>query len=127
MSVSETPASGLSSIMGTFWGLFEIQAPSQSLIVSLGRRKDLSDAQFARCREEIARLTANDHIDTVVFDLAGILVLPSSVLGLIAAVSQGEAKVRVINASHCAREDFQLTGLDRMIELDPPTKMPPSK
>lgn len=125
MSVSEFSVSRLSG-SGAFPGLFQFDESSQSLVVSLGRRKDLSDSQFCRCREEIARLIGAEPIETVVFDLAGILVLPSSVLGLIAAVSQGEAKVRVINASHSAQEDFQLTGLDRMIELEP-ARMPPCK
>lgn len=125
MSVFNSPLSRI-AISGLFSSLFQIEESSQSLVVSLGRRRDLTDAQFARCREEIGHLIGSESIDTIVFDLAGILVLPSSILGLIAAVSQGNAKVRVINASHCAQEDFQLTGLDRMIELEL-TTLPPHK
>jgi anti-anti-sigma regulatory factor len=125
MSVFDSPIARLSH-SGPFTDLFQLEESSQSLIVSLGRRKDLSDAQFCRCREQIARLIEAESLATVVFDLTGILVLPSSVLGLIAAVSQCEAKVRVINASHSAQEDFQLTGLDRMIDLER-SAMPPRK
>lgn len=124
MSVSDFPISRLVAFSSLLSDLFRIEESSQSLVVSLGRRKDLTDAQFARCREEISRLIAAEPLESIVFDLAGILVLPSSVLGLIAAVSQGAAKVRVKNASHSAREDFQLTGLCRMIEMEPATAPP---
>ncbi len=49
---------------GHFSGLFQIEDSSQSLVVSLGRRKDLTDAQFCRCREEIARTIRTEPIET---------------------------------------------------------------
>lgn len=91
----------------------------------LGQRQHPDETLYVRCREEIARLLEEGDLQKVVFDLSDFLILPSSALGLIAAVGQGEADVRVINASHAAREDFLMTGLHRIVELDPALNPPP--
>lgn len=125
MSVSDSPTSKTSSIPNHLSDFLQIEDVSQTLIVRMGRRKELSDVTIARCREEIAKWIERGEVGTIVFDLEGLLVLPSSALGLIAAVSQTEAKVRVTNACDCAQEDFELTGLCQLIELEP--ALPPRK
>ena len=119
MSVSK------SSIKSPLQGLFEIDEQSKALIVKLGQQNHSDEILYARCREQISRLMEQGDFEEIVFDLSDLLVLPSSALGLIAAVSQGGASVRVINPSDSAREDFEMTGLCRLIELEPEFNPPP--
>ncbi len=126
MGVTKTSLSGGSPIFNSVSDWFEIDQASRTLIVHLGRELDCEDSRFTRCWEEIVRLRNRGDFEEMIFDLAGLLVLPSSALGMIAAASQGETKVRVINASLPAREDFQLTGLESMIDLEP-APAPPRK
>ena len=98
--------------------LFQVDEQSSSLIVRIGQRH-ADEILYARCREQISRLMNEYGFEKIVFDLSEFLVVPSSVLGLIVAVSHGKATVRVINPSESAREDFQLTGLDRLIHVEP--------
>jgi anti-anti-sigma factor len=124
MSVFKSAVSDRSPATRVFSNLFEVDPLSRSLAIHMGKSKEIDDFLLTRFREEISRLVEGGDFTEIVFDLSGILVLPSSALGLIAAVSQGDAKVRVIHASHSAREDFQLTGLYRMIELEPSLEPP---
>lgn len=106
--------------------LIETDSASRTLTVQLGRANQSDEIVYARLREEIARLTEVGELREIIFDLSDVLVLPSSALGLIAAVSQGEVAVRVINASPAAREDFLMTKLYRIIEVEPALH-PPAK
>ncbi len=119
MSVSNSPVSR------AFQDLLQIEESSQFLVVGLGRRKEMTDSQFARCRKEIARLVGTDSRETIVFDFQGMLVLPPA-FGIDRRRQPGRSENRVINASHAAQENFHLTGLDRMIELEP-APAPPAK
>jgi len=105
--------------------LIETEPASRTLTVQLGQANHSDEIVYARLREEIARLTEDEQIREIVFDLKDLLVLPSSALGLIAAVSQGEAAVRVVNASQAAREDFLMTKLYRIVEIEPALNPPP--
>jgi anti-anti-sigma factor len=126
MSVLKSFLSNASPAHPGFSNLVEIDSRSKSLAIHLGRRKELDEVFLARFREELGKIMEAGDFEEVLFDLEGILVLPSSALGLMASICQGEAKVRVINASKPAREDFQMTGLYRMIEVEP-TQKPPAK
>ena len=106
--------------------LCELDEASQTLAIHLGRRRQIDDPFLVRFRDEISRQLEVSEVAEIIFDLAGIFVLSSSTLGLIASLTRPGVKVRVINVSKPARDDFQLTGLYRIVELEPPAE-PPAK
>ncbi len=127
MSVSDSFTPGRNRTE-TLPKVFDIDESAKSILVRLGREASLEEAFIVRCRKEITRLLESGDFETVLFDLEDLLILPSSALGLIAAVSRQPALVIVKNASPAIHEDFQLTGLYRMVEFDPaPGKSPPAK
>ncbi len=99
--------------------LFFLNEQTQSLVVKLGVRLPVNESLYGPCREEILRYIDQEGVKEILFDLSNLHVLPSSALGLIASVSQCQAKVIVVNASESAHEDFMMTGLYQMLELEP--------
>ena len=126
MSVLKSSASNASRALPPYSNLFETGPNSRRLTVHLGRREELDEPFLARFREELAKIVEAGGFEEIAFDLKGILVLPSSALGLMASICRGEAKVRVVNVSKPIQEEFQLTGLCRIIDVEPAPE-PPAK
>lgn len=104
---------------------FELDETTQTLTIHLKQEHALDELFYVRCREHISRLVESGECREILFDLAELVVLPSSGLGVIVAVSHGPATVRVINLSPTAREPFIRTGLHRIIEVEPAPEPPP--
>ena len=93
---------------------------------------DTSETSLRECREHVARLVESHGCTAVAFDLAGLPVAPSSVLGLIAAAVRLGVEVHALNPSPRVREVLRTTRLDRLVrvhddgDLTPSTPHPPA-
>lgn len=103
---------------------FEMDETTQTLTIQLNPKYPLDELFYVRCREQIGRLIDSGECREIVFDLSELLVLPSSALGLMVAVSHGPVSVRVINPSPTARDHFLRTGLYQIIEVEPLPQLP---
>lgn len=104
---------------------FELDEATQTLFIHLKQQHAGNELFYVRCREQIGHVVDNGECREVVFDLADLVVLPSSALGLMVAVSHGPVSVRAINLSPTARDHFLRTGLYQIIEVESAPGPPP--
>ena len=68
-------------------------------------------------RAAILQLVENNNCQTVAFDLTGVQIVPSGILGLWASLNQADIKVEVYNPSDDIREVLEITRLNQLIEV----------
>ena len=86
-------------------------------VVGFGGQDVPEDYNVAEYREEIVELIRQHECTEFAFDLTGVRIISSGILGLIASVQNEGVKVAVINPSKDVREVFEVTQLDRFVEL----------
>ena len=76
-----------------------------------------SDTCLAEYRAQLVDLVKKHNCKTLAFDLTGVKLVPSGLLGLIASVRNLGVEVQVFNPSADVREVFRTTHLDSLIEI----------
>jgi hypothetical protein len=74
------------------------------------------DERFATVQAELLRAVSGD-CEQLVFDLAGVRIIPSQLLGLMAWLCRKEIDIAVRNASHEILETLAFTQLDTIIDV----------
>ncbi|MDC0274004.1 MAG: STAS domain-containing protein [Planctomycetaceae bacterium] len=69
------------------------------------------------CRTELENIISDYHCRTIAFDLTGMRLLPSGMLGLFASVKKTGVDILLYNAGRDVREVLEVTKLDTMLEL----------
>jgi anti-anti-sigma regulatory factor len=59
----------------------------------------LEEAYVAGVKKEVEQLFANNRCDVVAIDMAGVDVVPSTFLAVLVALSAGELRIELLNAS----------------------------
>ncbi len=98
-------------------------------VVGFGGRDILDDINVADCRDELVQLVKDHECHTIAFDLTGVRLLPSGLLGLLASLRNMDLEVRIYNPSPDVREVLSITRFDQLMqimEVDIP-QTPPSK
>jgi len=105
--------------------ILDVYSIGPTTVVGFGGRDVLDGVNLAACREEIVALIAREHCRVLAFDLTGVKLIPSGLLGLLASVRQLGTEVHLYNPSADVREVLSVTNLDRLmpvhdIDLDEP-------
>ena len=98
-------------------GYFTVYEKGVLTVVGFGGREVLDYANLLECRDELANLIKTNYCKTIAFDLTGVQLVPSGMLGLMASMSKLNVRVLVFNANEEMREVFEITNLDKLIEL----------
>ncbi len=91
-------------------------------VVGFGGAQVLDQVNLAHCREELMSLIKEHDCKTLAFDLAGVRLVPSGFLGLMASMRDLGVEVQVYNPSDDVREVLEITKLNAVIsihEVDP--------
>jgi anti-anti-sigma factor len=102
--------------------ILEVYETGKRIIVGFGRQHVTDDHCLALYREQIRQLIKEHGSTEVAFDLKAFKKIQSGTLGLIASVRNEGVKVYVFNLSQEVREVFELSNLDKVIELRDPRK-----
>ena len=86
-------------------------------VVGFDGRDVPSDACLAEYREQITELIRQHGCKTLAFDLTGVKLVPSGLLGLIASVRKLGVEVEVFNPSDDVRDVFRTTRLDQLVSI----------
>lgn len=86
-------------------------------VVGFGGREVLDQVDIAVCREELLQLVGNHQCETLAFDLSGVKLIPSGLLGLLASLRNHNVKVHLYNPSADVREVLEITHLDKVLEI----------
>lgn len=97
--------------------ILEVYQTGPTTIVGFGGRDVLADVNVAACREELVELVKVQKCDVVAFDLTGVKLLPSGLLGLLASLRNINVEVHVYNPSDDVREALSITGLDQLMPI----------
>ncbi|MCA9116226.1 MAG: anti-sigma factor antagonist [Planctomycetaceae bacterium] len=98
-------------------GLLEVYEAGRLTVLGFGGRTVLEHINLSDCREEIAALIKENNCETLAFDLTGIRLLPSGLLGLLASLRQLGVEVHVYNPSEDVREVLEITRLERVMHV----------
>ena len=86
-------------------------------VVGFGGREVLDQVNIAACREEILALVAAHHTEVLAFDLTGVKLVPSGLLGLLASLRNQNVKIQIYNPSPDVQDVLEVTHLNQLLEV----------
>ena len=101
----------------------EIYATGPTTVVGFGGRDVPADVNLAVCREWLVGLIRQHACQVLAFDLTGVRMLPSGLLGLLASLRNERVEIHLYNPSEDVREVLSVTHLDELMpihEIDVP-------
>src|SRR5258708_33933821 len=104
--------------------IFEVYQTGELTVVGFGAREILDQIDLSACRTEILALVEKHHCKVLAFDLSGVKLIPSGMLGLLASLRRMNITVHLYNPSQDIAEVLQITRLNEVlpihyIDLDP--------
>ncbi len=103
--------------MSNQFATLEIYKSGDVTVIGFGDREVLNQVNIAACREQIAALIKQDNIKTLAFNLTGVLLIPSGMLGLMASMRELGVTVQIFNPSDDVREVLEITKLNQLFEI----------
>ena len=101
-------------------GILKVYSVGETTVLGFGGQDVPSEFNAAHYRAAITDLLLANHSNTVAFDLSGVKLVPSGMLGLLASLRQLDGlspRVQVFNPSNDVREVLQITKLNTLIEV----------
>lgn len=98
-------------------GYFTVYEKGVLTVVGFGGQEILAYANLMECRDELVNLVKTNYCKTLAFDLTGVVLVPSGMLGLMASLHKLNIRIIVFNASEDMKDVFEVTQLDKLIEL----------
>lgn len=98
-------------------GTLQVYQAGKLTVVGFGGRDVLDHLNLVDCRDEITALIKEHQCEILAFDLTGVRLMPSGLLGLLASLRQLGVEVHLYNPSPDVREVLEITKLDQVLEL----------
>ena len=95
----------------------EVYQAGALTVLGFGGQTVLDHIDLAECRTEIADLVKDHKCRNLAFDLTGVRLMPSGMLGLLASLKQLGVDVHLYNPSEDIREVLELTRLDKLMHV----------
>ncbi len=86
-------------------------------VVGFGGQEVLDQVNIAVCRSEIMKLVEENKTEILAFDLTGVKLIPSGLLGLLASLRNQGVKIQLYNPSEDVLDVLQVTHLDTVLEV----------
>ena len=86
-------------------------------VVGFGGREILDHLNFADCRAELAELIREHDCQALAFDLTGVRLISSDLLGVMASPQCQGIEVHLFNPSNDIREMLEVTRLDKFLHV----------
>jgi len=97
--------------------IFEVYQTGELTVVGFGAREILDQLDLTVCRAEIIALVEKHHCKTLAFDLSGVKLIPSGMLGLLASLRKMNIAVHIYNPSPDVTEVLQITRLSEVLPI----------
>ncbi len=95
----------------------QVYEAGKTTVVGFGGEEILDNINIAECRDDLLALVKEHNAEVVAFDLTGVRLIPSGLLGLMASFRKLDLKIQVFNPSTEVREVFAMTMFDQLIEV----------
>lgn len=86
-------------------------------VVGFGGQEVLDQVNIAACRTEVMQLVEANKTEVLAFDLTGVKLIPSGLLGLLASLRNQGVKIQLYNPSEDVMDVLQVTHLDKVLEV----------
>ena len=86
-------------------------------VVGFGGQEVLDQVNIAVCRAEVLKLVAENKTEVLAFDLTGVKLIPSGLLGLLASLRNQGVKIQLYNPSEDVLDVLEITHLDKVLEV----------
>ncbi len=86
-------------------------------VVSFGSVAMLDQVVVSDCREEISELIRQHSCEVLAFDLTGVKLVPSGMLGMLASLGRLGVEIYLFNPSDEIREVLEITRLDTVLQV----------
>ena len=97
----------------------EIVRNGEVTVVGFGGRDLLDQINLAACRDQITDLIKRNQTKTLVIDLAGVRLIPSGLLRVLASIRDTVEKIQILNPSEDVRDVLEVTKLNQIFEVSP--------
>jgi anti-anti-sigma factor len=98
-------------------GIFEVYKTGELTVVGFGDREILDQIDLSACRNEIIDLVEKHKCKILAFDLSGVKLIPSGMLGLLASLRRMNITVHLYNPSQDIAEVLQITRLNEVLPI----------
>ncbi len=98
-------------------GVLHVYEAGELLVLGFAGRDVPSNFNVAHYREAILELAELHGTKTIAFDLTGVRLVPSGILGLWASLHQQEIGIEVYNPSDDIAEVLEITKLNQFIQV----------
>jgi anti-sigma B factor antagonist len=95
----------------------EVYEAGELTVIGFGGREVLDRLSLAECRDELNQLIAEHKCKALAFDLTGIRLIPSGMLGMLCSIRRQGIDVHLYNPSQDVREVLEITKLDSLLEM----------
>ena len=95
----------------------EVYEAGELTVIGFGGREVLDRFSLAECRDELTQLIREHQCKTLAFDLTGVRLIPSGLLGMMCSIRRQGIEVYLYNPSLDVREVLEITKLDKLFEM----------
>ena len=97
--------------------LLKVYAVGQRTVLGFGGQEIVSQLNVSVYRDHLISLIQEHEVQTVAFDLTGIVVIPSGLLGLLASLREHNVTVELYNPSDDVSEVLSVTRLNELLHI----------
>jgi anti-anti-sigma factor len=97
--------------------ILDVYQSGELTVVGFGDREILDQVDLSACRAEIIALVEKHGCKTLAFDLSGVKLIPSGMLGLLASLRRMNIAVHLYNPSPDIVEVLQITRLSDVLPI----------
>ncbi len=105
--------------MDDLFATLEIVRNGEVTVVGFGGRELLDQVNLSACRDQITELVKRNQTKTLAFDMTGVRLIPSGLLGLLASLRDTVDKIQILNPCEDVREALEVTKLNQIFEVSP--------
>ena len=103
--------------MANEFATLEVSQNGDITVIRFGDREVLDQINLAACRDQITDIVKRNQTKTLAFEMTGVRLIPSGMLGLLASLRGTVAKIQILNPSEDVREVLEITKLNQIFEV----------
>ncbi|MCA9068921.1 MAG: hypothetical protein KDA84_08365 [Planctomycetaceae bacterium] len=105
--------------MANSTGVLEIHSNENEAIVRFRSQDFPDDSVIEQTQQELDAYLDGNNCEILTFNLDGVVIIPSTMLGLLLAYRQRGFRIRIVNPSEHVIAVLKVTKLTTKIEVDP--------
>lgn len=97
--------------------VLKVYQTGELTVVGFGGRDVPDEVCISSYREQLFRMVDEFHIKTLAFDLTGVTLIPSGMLGVLTSLRKHVDRIELYNPSADVREVLQMTRLEQLFDI----------